>query len=105
MNNTKDDHMANRIKLLRSEQKLSQEKVAKKLDMKIDTYRSIENGRRVGRIDTLVCISKFYGVTLDYLVCGKSDLDSDILAFLSGFDTEQKELAFKLLKAILEVLN
>lgn len=61
-----------RLRLLRSEQNLSQEKTAAEIGVGYSTYRRYETGERVPDADVLVRIADFYSVTLDYLV-GRSE--------------------------------
>lgn len=61
-----------RLRLLRKEQNLPQEKTAAEIGVGFSTYRRYETGERVPDADVLVRIADFYGVTLDYLV-GRSE--------------------------------
>lgn len=56
-----------RLRLLRNEQNLSQEKTAAEIGVGFSTYRRYETGERVPDADVLVRMADFYGVTLDYL--------------------------------------
>lgn len=60
--------IGNRLLALRKEAGISQEQIAEALGMKICTYRSIEKGRTLGRIDTLAMLAEYFNVSLDYLV-------------------------------------
>ena len=61
-----------RIKELRKETGLSQEKVAQELSMYVTTYRRYESGERELPMEVAVRIADYYGVSLDYLA-GRSD--------------------------------
>lgn len=61
-----------RLRLLRKEQNLPQEKTAAEIGVGFSTYRRYETGERVPDADVLVRIADYYGVTLDYLV-GRSE--------------------------------
>lgn len=61
-----------RLRLLRKEQNLPQEKTAAEIGVGFSTYRRYETGERVPDADVLVRIADFYGVSLDYLV-GRSE--------------------------------
>lgn len=61
-----------RLRLLRKEQNLPQEKTAAEIGVGFSTYRRYETGERVPDADVLIRIADFYGVTLDYLV-GRSE--------------------------------
>ena len=56
-----------RIKELRKETGLSQEKVAQELSMYVTTYRRYESGERELPMEVAVRIADYYGVSLDYL--------------------------------------
>lgn len=57
-----------RLRLLRNERGLSQQKFAAEIDVGFSTYRRYETGERLPDSDVLVRMADFYGVTLDYLV-------------------------------------
>ncbi|MGB8455602.1 MAG: helix-turn-helix transcriptional regulator [Anaerocolumna sp.] len=60
-----------RIKKLRIDRKLSQEDVSADLGISIDGYRKIERGANGAKVDTLVCIADYFGVSLDFIIAGK----------------------------------
>lgn len=62
-----------RIKELRKEMGLSQEKVAQELSMYVTTYRRYESGERELPMEVAVRIADYYGVSLDYLVGRSND--------------------------------
>lgn len=67
-----------RIKNLRLEKKLSQEDISADLGISIDGYRKIERGVNGAKVDTLVCIANYFGVSLDFIIVGeqpKSEMD------------------------------
>lgn len=96
-----------RIKELREECNLTQAIVAKKLNIPQNTYSQYENGKREVKIITLIEISKYYDVSISYLL-NETDLrssstvsDTNILSerlrklrIESGYT--QKELANRL---------
>lgn len=57
-----------RLKKLRIERGLSQQEVADDLGLKVNTYRNYENNEREPSSTTLIKISAYFGVTLDYLL-------------------------------------
>lgn len=57
-----------RIKSLRKEAKLTQEKVAQDLSMYRTTYVRYESGQRELPMDVAILIADYYKVSLDYLV-------------------------------------
>ena len=62
-----------RIKELRKEMGLSQEKVAQELSMYVTTYRRYESGERELPMEVAVRIADYYGVSLDYLAGRSND--------------------------------
>lgn len=52
---------------LRQKSKLSQQEVAKKINMTQEKYSRLENNVTKIDVATLIAISDFYGVSLDYL--------------------------------------
>ena len=61
-----------RLVYLRKEKGLSQNAVAKEIEVAPRAYQNYEYGTAEPRLSTIIRISEFYGVSLDYLV-GKSD--------------------------------
>ena len=67
---------AERLKQLRSEQKLTQQNVADRLGVKLRTYQYYEGGNDKAHrpdLETLVVLADMYGVSVDYLI-GRSDV-------------------------------
>ena len=62
-----------RIKELRKEMGLSQEKVAQERSMYVTTYRRYESGERELPMEVAVRIADYYGVSLDYLAGRSND--------------------------------
>ena len=83
----------NRLRGLRLEKNESLEIVAKYLNVTIQTVSNYETGKREMNPDTLLKLSKYYNVSIDYLL-GKSDirnpeeLQKVKFANSSGLDTE-----------------
>lgn len=59
--------LSDKIKELRKNKGLSQQGLAKKLDISPSTIAMIESGKREGNKETLSKIASYFGVTLDYL--------------------------------------
>ena len=101
----KNSKIGDSLYKLRRERHLSQEEMASALNMKLTTYRSIETGRTKGRIDTLINISKYFGVSLDYLVYGDKNRQNEILDLLSELDINTQDIICKILKAAINELK
>ncbi len=57
-----------RLKRLREARGLGQKDVSNQLNLKIRTYSSYENNEREPNSEVLVAMSKFFGVSIDYLL-------------------------------------
>lgn len=60
--------LSDNLKKLRNRLNLTQEQVSKDLNMNRATYAHYETGRREPDIQTLRLLSKYYNVTIDYLL-------------------------------------
>ncbi len=60
-----------RIRQLREESGLTQEKASSELNVDRSFYNRIETGKKGCSVDLLVQISALYRVSLDYLILGK----------------------------------
>ena len=61
-----------RLRILRDEKKLTQEKAARELDMPLRSYNRLERDGCKTHYDTLIKIADFYGVSVDWLM-GRTD--------------------------------
>ena len=57
-----------RLKDLREDRDLKQKDIAEYLNIKQNTYSQYENGQRQLPIDVLIKLSKYYGVSTDYIL-------------------------------------
>lgn len=71
-----------RIRKLRENMGISRAVLAEKVSLSTDAVRKIERGTNGGKIDTLVTLAEYFGVSLDYLVCGCMQEESGIFAGL-----------------------
>lgn len=58
-----------RLKEIREEKNLSQSEIAKILNIKQNTYSQYENEIRQIPISSLIVLSNFYNVSVDYILC------------------------------------
>lgn len=68
-----------KIQQARKEKGYTQEYVAEKIEKSVDILRSIENGRSVGSVETLLNICNLLGVTSDYIFSDLLDKRDEIL--------------------------
>ena len=69
-----------RIASLRQSYGLSQAELAQRLHISTSTIGMYEQGRREPSVDTLVALSREFGVSLDYLLSGRPDTIRDVSA-------------------------
>ena len=89
--------IGNKIQEARKQKGYTQEFVAEKIDKSVDILRSIENGRSVGSIETLINICNILDITLDYIFSDLLDkkgeiLDNKLYSDFQKLSIEQKEL-------------
>ena len=61
-----------RIRDERKKREITQESIARLLDVKQRTYSDYESGRIRLPLDSLMTLAKFYGYSIDYM-CGATD--------------------------------
>ena len=86
-----------KIQDARKEKGYTQDYVAEKIDKSIDIYRSIENGRSVGSVATLINICNTLEITMNdifYELLDKKEiiLDSKLYEDFQKLDINNKEL-------------
>ena len=89
--------IGSKIQNARREKGYTQDYVAEKIDKSIDIYRSIENGRSVGSVATLLNICNILGITMDdifYDLLDKKNvvLDNKLYEDFQNLDMKNKEL-------------
>ena len=86
-----------KIQNARNDKGYTQEDVAEKIDKSVDILRSIENGRSVGSVETLLNLCNILEITLDYIFSDLLDkkgeiLDNKLYKNFQQLSLEQKEL-------------
>lgn len=82
--------IGNRIQKLRRKQKITQERLATKLNISDRHLGKIERGECAGSIDLLIEVAVFFEVSLDYLILGK---EPDISQAHKRLQAVMRELA------------
>lgn len=59
------------LREIRIKKKLNQQKVAMDLSISREAISFYENGKRSPNIETLVILSNYFNVSIDYLITGK----------------------------------
>lgn len=84
--------MGEKIRYLREQQKLSLEKLAKEIGVAKGTLSEIENDNRLGNLSTIIDISNYFDVSIDWL-CSRSkisdtDYDLNFVCDYTGLSNE-----------------
>lgn len=72
--------LGTRIASLRQSFGLSQAELARRLHISTSAVGMYEQGRREPSVDTLIALSREFGVSLDYLLSGRPDTIRDVSA-------------------------
>ena len=72
--------LGTRIASLRQTCGLSQAELAQRLHISTSAIGMYEQGRREPSVDTLIALSREFGVSLDYLLSGRPDTIRDVSA-------------------------
>lgn len=59
---------ADRLKELRKEKELSQNELAKKLNISVACINRWENNLRIPSIDSIILLCEFFGCSADYII-------------------------------------
>ncbi len=72
--------LAHNLKTLRKRHRLTQTDMSARLNISRQAYSNYETGKRTPDLDTLLYLSRFYGVTLNELVLGFSNASGNRIA-------------------------
>lgn len=102
--------MGQRIKSLRTKQNKTQDFFADMLYISPSYLALIENGKRTATIDVLAQIAKVCDVSVDYLLFGEEEYNSDrthqkLQRFMETYPKEKVEKAFLLAEFYLNLEN
>ena len=96
------------IKDLRKQKSLSQQAIANYLQITRQAYSNYENGKREPDYETLLKLSEFFGVTVDYLTRGETptalltDPEQQLLDLFRQLNTEGQQEAVKLVGMLVQ---
>ena len=91
------------LKQLRNEKKLTQEQLAEKIGVSIETISSIDRGIKMPRLQNFVAIANQLGVSADELL--QDELDFGFIAEANALSKKLEELSRADRKRILETMN
>lgn len=66
-----NDTIANRLRTLRMEHEISQEKLAEELDVSRTTVCHVENGDRMPSLFVVIAYAEYFSVSTDWILFGK----------------------------------
>ena len=80
-----------RLKEFRENGKYTQEQFAEVLEVNVEHYRRLENGKYALSLKKLETLSKTYNLNLDYLITGTKDSwEFNVEAYLANCDRDQR---------------
>ena len=97
--------VSERVKELRKKVGKTQEQISEELGMNIKTYRAIETGARVGKIDTLCLLADYFHTSLDYLTGKDEVMQEDFVMRVRNLPSDKQMLARQLIASILDTLS
>lgn len=101
-----EENFGTRLKKLRQEMRFSQEEMAEKLDVCLNTYRNYEQNKTSPPYDTLCKMRSIFGVTTDYLLTGKDDNElTRVDLRLVDLSQEEKRKLIKILQILVDMVS
>ena len=96
-----------RLKKLRKRKGKTQEQVAEEVQIALKTYQAVEQGQRGGSVDTLLLLSGYFGVSLDFLVKGEMEntWEDSFSKAIRRMDLEQQHMLQQMLESTLQILG
>ena len=91
-----------RIKVLRKEQTLTQENLSESLGFEASTICKFETGSQSLSIEYAFLIADYFGVTINYLLCGDQLVDDEVTDKYNKVPEEEKAKAKKALLGVLD---
>ena len=71
--------LPDRLKILRNQRGINQKEVAKILGITTSAYGFYEQGKRKPPIDVILSLSKYYKVSLNWLISGSDDFGDSLV--------------------------
>ena len=81
-----------RIKSLRTDRNITQDRLAEELNIRCRHLRNIENGAKAPSYDILLTISELFSVSTDYLLKGNEHTYSDLKKRLESVMRDLEEI-------------
>jgi transcriptional regulator with XRE-family HTH domain len=103
MYNTKE--VGRRLKELRRKKRVTQEQVAKELNISVDTLRKNEQGSRSMSVELLDIYAEYYDTDMDYIINGRKNNNNEVIKILENYPLQKQKMALKILKGILDNLE
>ena len=103
MYNTKE--VGRRLKELRRKKRVTQEQVAKELNISVDTLRKNEQGSRSMSVELLDIYAEYYDTDMDYIINGRKNNNNEVIKILENYPLQKQKMALKILKGKLDNLE
>lgn len=95
--------MGKRIAAVRKKSKMTQEQVAEKIDVSLQTVSNVELGRKAIRPENLVKLCRLLNVSTDYILLGRKSQSELGGVFLKLSNLSESDL--KIIEALIDHLN
>ena len=100
--------LGDRIRLIRKNLDLSQEKLAEAANLTRESINRIENGSLRAKLDTIAVIANILGIPIDYLIGNEDDLsadsESEIRSLLLDCNRLEKKILVEALRSLKTIL-
>lgn len=97
-----------RLKELRKQAGKTQEQVAEDLNIAVETISRIERGKRGCSVDLLLMLSEYYQTSVDYILKGTDDLESEEVQLdmlFIGVEPNKRKILLRVMKLIILMIR
>lgn len=97
--------IADNVRIFRKKENLTQNELAERADLSLDTIKRIESGKRTMSLDNFLRVAEALNVPAPYLLYGQVTMMSDVekmLCILEGKTAKQKEYLLHMLQQMSE---
>lgn len=91
-----------RIRQLRKEMNMTQEELGSVFGSEASTICRIEKGTQAMSIDYVIDIADYFGVTVNFLLCGEQMIDNEVTAKYNNVPEDKRYLVKKVLLGVLD---
>ena len=106
MNKQTEKTLSERLKELRKNANMTQEKLGEKLGIDGDTYGNYEREKTYPSTDVIVALAQIYDVTTDYILTGKEiDVDAKVSSLINKCPDNKLSGLLAIIEGIVGLIN